>query len=151
LRQGNALSPLLFNFDLEHAIRKVQVNQDGLKLNGTRQLLVYAYDVRILGGSLHTIKKNTEALVAANKEARLEVNADKTKYMVMSRDQNAGRSHSIQIDNSSFERVEQFKYLRTTLTYQNSFQEEIKNRLMSGNAGYHSVKNLLCPVCYLKI
>jgi hypothetical protein len=71
------------------------------------------------------------------------MNADKTKYMVMSRDQTAGRSHDIKIDNSSFERVEDFKYLGTTLTYQNSIQEEIKNILKSGNACYHSVQNLL--------
>jgi len=69
----------------------------------------------------------------------LEVNADKTKYMVMSRDKNAGQSHSMKTDNSSSERVEEFKYLGTTLTYQNSIQEEIKSRLRSGNASYHSV------------
>jgi len=85
------------------------VNQDSLKLNGTHQLLVYADDVNILGGSVHTV--NTEALFVASKETGLEVNADKTKYMVMSRDQNAGRSHSINRDNRSFERVEEFKYL----------------------------------------
>ena len=62
------------------------------------------------------IKKNAEALVVASKETRLEVNADNSKYMVMYRDQNAGQSHNIQIDNSSFERVEEFKYLATTLT-----------------------------------
>ena len=66
---------------------------------------------------------------------------DKTKYMVMCRDQNAGRIHSIKTDNSSFERVEEFKYLGTTLTNQNSIQEEIKNRLKSGNVCYHSVQN----------
>jgi len=71
------------------------------------------------------------------------VNADKTKYIFMYRDQNAGRSHSIKDDNSSFEGVEDFKYLGTTLTNQNSIQKEIKCRLKSGKACYHSVQNLL--------
>ena len=80
------------------------------------------------GRSIHTIKKNTEALVVASKENRPEVNAHKTKYMVMSWDQNVGRSHSIKTDNSSSERVEEFKYLWTTLTDQSSFQDEITSR-----------------------
>jgi len=63
--------------------------------------------------------------------------------MVMSRDQNEGRSRSINIDSSSFERVEEFKYLVTTLTNQNSIQEGIKSRLKSGNACCHSLQNLL--------
>ena len=86
-----------------------------------------------MGGSLRTIKKITEALVVASKETGLEENADITKYMIMSRDMNAGRSHTIKID-SSFERVEEFKYLGITLTNQNSIQEEITSRLKSGNA-----------------
>ena len=90
LKQGDALSPLLFNYALEYAIRRAQVIQDGLKLNSTHQLLVHADDVNILGGSVHTIKKKAEALVVSSKEIGLEVNADKTKYMVMSPDQNAG-------------------------------------------------------------
>ena len=73
----------------------------------------------------------------------LEVNAHKTKHMTVSRDQNAGRIHSMKIDNSSMERVEEFKYLETTLTYQNSIQEEIKSRLKLGNACYYSVQNLM--------
>jgi hypothetical protein len=107
-----------------------------LKLNGTHQLLVYADDVNVLGGSTHAIKKNTEALVVANKKIGLEVNAEKTKYMVISRDQNSGQNHNIKIDNKSFERVEQFKYLGTTLMNQNPIQEELKSRLKSGNACY---------------
>ena len=139
----DALSPLLFNFTLEYAIRRVQVNQDGLKLNGTHQILVYADDVNILGGSVHTIKENSEALIVASKEIVLEVNADKTKYMVMSRDENAGRSQNMRIDNRYFGRVEEFKYLGTNLTHQNSILEETKGRLKSGNACCYSVKNLL--------
>jgi len=68
LKKGDALSPLLFIFALEYAIRRVQVNQDGLKLNGTHQLLAYADDVNILGGSVHTVKENAEAMVVASKE-----------------------------------------------------------------------------------
>jgi len=110
LKQVDALTLVLFNFVLEYTIRRVQANRDGLKLNGTHQLLVYADDVNILGGSVYTIKENSEALVAATREIGLEVIADKTKYMVMSRDQNAGPIQSVRIDNSNFESLEEFKY-----------------------------------------
>jgi hypothetical protein len=126
LKQGDALSPLIFNFTLQYAIRSVQVNQDGLKLNGTHQLVVYADDVNILGGSVHTVKENAEVLLAASKEIGLEVNADKTKYMIVSRDQNAGRSYSMKTDNISFESVEEFKYLGTTLTNQILFRKKLR-------------------------
>jgi hypothetical protein len=101
-----------------------------------------------LAGSLHTTKKNTEDLLVGSKEIGLEVNADKIRYMVMSRDENAERSHNIIIGNSSFERVDEFKYLGTNLTNQNSIQEGIESRLKSGNACYHSVKNLLSSSFY---
>ena len=74
------------------------------------------------------MKKNTEASVVASKETGL-VNADKSEYMVMSQDQNAGWSHSIKNDNNSFEMVVEFKYLGITLTDQSSVQEEVKSRL----------------------
>ena len=90
LKKGDALSPLLFNFGLEYVIRRVQVNQNGLKLNGMRQVPVYA-DVNKLDGSVHTIKKNTVCLTVTSKETGLEVSADKTSHM--SRNQNAGRRH----------------------------------------------------------
>jgi len=142
---------MLFNFALEYAIRRVQVNQDGLKLNGAHQLLAYADDFNILGGSIHTLKENADTLVAATREIGIEVIADKTKYMVMSRDQNAGRIHSVRMDNSNLEKVEEFKYLETTLTNQNSIVEEIKSRLRSGNACYYSVQNLLSSRLISKI
>jgi len=106
---GRCSITIVFNFALEYAVRRVHVNQDGLKLNGTHQLLAYADDVNILGGSVNIVKKNAGVLVAATKENGLEVNAHKTKYMTVSRDQNSGRIHSKKIDNISIERVEEFK------------------------------------------
>jgi chloramphenicol O-acetyltransferase len=128
LKQEDVLSTLLFNFAVQHAVRRAEENQDDFKLNGTHQLLFYADDVNILGGSVHTVGKNMGVLVVAIEENGLEVNTDETKYMIMSRDQNARRSHNIKFDNSLFEIVEEFKYLETTLTNQNSIQEENKNR-----------------------
>jgi hypothetical protein len=87
-----------------------------LKLNGTHQLLAYSDNVNVLGKAVHTMKENAKALLVASKEIGLKIFADKTKYIIMSRDQNAGRSHSMKTDNSSFERVEEFKYLGTTRT-----------------------------------
>jgi len=119
LKHGGALLLMLFNFALDYAVRRVQGNQGGLKLNGTHQLLVFAGGVNILGGSVHTIKENAEALVVSRKEIGLYVNADKTKYMVMYRDKNAGKSHIIKIDSTSFGRVEYFEYLRANLKNKN--------------------------------
>ena len=106
----NARSPLLFNSPLVYAITRVQGDQEGMKLNGTYQLQVYVDNVNILGGRIHIIKKNTRTSVATSKKIGLEVDADKTKYMVMSQDQNGRQSHDKKIDNKSFEKVEPFKY-----------------------------------------
>jgi hypothetical protein len=99
-----------------------------LKFNGTHQLLVCADDVNILGGSVHSRKKNRENLAVASRFIVLEVNAEKTKYVVASRDQNAGQSHNIKIYNKSLERAEQFKYSGTTRK-KNPTHEETNSRL----------------------
>jgi hypothetical protein len=135
--------PLLFNFALEHVIRKVPENRVKLKLNGTHQLLVSADDVNLLGDTTGTIKKNTETLNGARKEAGIENNADRTKYVVISCHHNAGQNHDIKIANRSFENVAHFEYFATTVTDQNSIREEIKRRLNSSNAWYHSLQKFL--------
>jgi hypothetical protein len=99
--------------------------------------------VNLLGDNIDIINKNTETLINAGKDDGLEVNIEKTKYMLVSRDQNASQNRDIKIENRSFENVSQFKYLEMTVTNQNLIQEEIKRRLNSGNACYHSVQNLL--------
>ena len=105
--------------------------------------MVDADNDNILGTSLYTIEKNMEALLVARKEIGLEVNADKTKYMVMSQDQNARQFHNIMIDNTSFEKVKEFKYFGNNFNKLKFYSEEFKSRLKSGNACYHSVQNLL--------
>jgi hypothetical protein len=117
---------------LEHAIRRVQKNQEGLILNGTHQLLAYA-DVNIVGENIDTIQNNTEDALGVSKEVGLEVNPEKTKYMLVSRCQKAGQEHSMQIANRSFEYVAKFRYLLTTLRDHNYANEEMKSRLNSGN------------------
>jgi hypothetical protein len=86
LKQGDALSPLLFNFALEYAIRKVQEIQVGLKLNGKHQHLAYTNDVNLLGDKIDTVKKNTETVSDASKEVGLEIKVEKTKHMLLSRE-----------------------------------------------------------------
>jgi hypothetical protein len=118
LKQGDTLSPLLFNFDLEYAIRKVQENQVGLKLNGTHQLLADTDDVNLLRDNINSVKENTETLTDASRKVSLEIIVEKTKYMVLSCHQNVGQNREIKMQTDCLEMC-QFKYLGATVTNQN--------------------------------
>jgi hypothetical protein len=93
--------------------------------------------------SSNLLLPNTESLLEASRDADLEINAEKTKYMIMSRHPNSGQNQNIRIANESFGNIATFKYFGTTLTNQNDIRDEIKSRLNSGNACYYSVQNLL--------
>jgi hypothetical protein len=105
---------------------------------------------KIKNSNIDTIEKNTKTLIDASKEVGLEINVEKTNYMLLSRHQNAGQNRNIQMANRSFENVSQFKYLGTTVTYQHLIQEEIKRRLSLGYVLYHSIQSLLSSHLLLK-
>jgi hypothetical protein len=98
----------------------------GIELNGTHQLLVCADDVNLLDDSVNTIKESTETILEASRDIGLEINAQKTKYMILSRHPNSGQNQNIRIGNESFENMEKFKHLGMTLTNQNDIHDEIK-------------------------
>jgi hypothetical protein len=106
--------------------------------------------VNLLGDNIDTIKKNTETSVNASKEDGLEVNTERTKYMLLSRHQNAGQSREINVRHRPFENVARFKILGTTITNQNLTQEEIMGKLNSGNACIIQFKSSHLLVCCLK-
>jgi len=139
LQQGDVLTPMLFNL-----IKVTPLGGGGgsgergwLEIQWHTLGFWYMLTMLIYWLKEYILLKKTQALLVGSKEIGPEVNADKTKYLLMSRDQNARRSHS------SFESFDEFKYLGTTLTNRKSIYEEIKSRLKSWNACYHSVQNIL--------
>jgi hypothetical protein len=100
-------------------------------LNGTHQPLAYADDINVVGEKIDTIKKITEALLDSSNEVGLEVNPDKTRYMLVTRSQKIGQKHSIKVANRSFEDVAKLKYLGTTLSDQNCMHEDKIRRMLA--------------------
>ena len=122
MKQGDAVSPLLFNFALKYAIRKVQETRLGLDMNSMHQLLAHADDVNIVGDDIRKIGRNVDVLLNACKDIGLAVNTGKTKYMEIGMIAN----EHIKIGSNSNEKGKTFKYLGSLVTNQNYIQEEIK-------------------------
>jgi hypothetical protein len=119
---------LLFNIATEYTLKKAQKNNVGLKLNGTHQPLVNVDDVNLPGRNIDTTKKNTGTVVDASKDASLEVKAEKTNYILLSRHQDAEQNPDIIIGDTSFENVSQLRYLGMTEINHNFIQAEIKRK-----------------------
>jgi hypothetical protein len=106
--------------------------------------------VNLLGDDIDTIKNNTQTLIDAGKEIGLEVNTEKSKYMALSRHQNAGQNHGMKKGNRCFENMAQFKYLGKTITNEILIQEEIERRLNSGMLATIQCRTFCPIVCCLK-
>lgn len=144
LKQGDALSPILFNIVLEMAIREVQEEYLGINCGQNLPLLAYADDVVILGESEQDIKKATELLIRSANKRGLNINDTKTKYMRIGRNKDQRRNAAgIQVGEYMFEEVDDFKYLGTNLSSTNDNHEEIKKRMTSGNKCFYALSGLL--------
>ncbi|PSN49532.1 hypothetical protein C0J52_04975 [Blattella germanica] len=142
LKQGDALSLLLFNFVLEHPIKSLE-NKEGIQLNGIHKLLVYADDIVLLGDSEEILMDNMHILRSSTRKLGLEVNVNKTKYMVTRRNASCKANGQLMTNEGNFEEVAEFKYLGALITNRNEKQKEIKHRLNSGNACYYALQQLL--------
>jgi hypothetical protein len=127
LRQGDALSPLLFNFALEYAIEKIGTSDLGLSLNGNVQVCTYADDIAEMGDTEETVAGNTEILMEASNQLGVKVNV----------------YQSFTVAGKSFERVKEFAYLGALITDRNYIKSELEKRTRLGNACYYSVQKLL--------
>jgi len=139
LRQGDALSPILFNLALEQVIRDIQEKRE-MKLAGMNTLLANTDDLVILGASINEIKSSEEKLFKASQNMGLTVNKEKTKYMVMSRQ--VTPKNNLKVYGYSFEQVKEFKYLGVNINEKNNIHDEIKLRLMMANKSYYVMKEV---------
>ncbi|XP_050540945.1 uncharacterized protein LOC126905353 [Daktulosphaira vitifoliae] len=144
LKQGDALSPILFNIVLEMAVREVQEEYQGINCGRNLPVLAYADDVVILGESEQDIQKATELLIRSAKKRGLNINETKTKYMRIGRNKGQMRNAAgLQVGGYMFEEVDNFKYLGTNLSSTNDNHEEIKKRTISGNKYFYALSGLL--------
>ena len=160
LRQGDSLSCMLFNLVLERVIRNINIDTrgtiteyfnreaPGIRPSGTLysqplQYLAYADDIALLGKNKNAIQQALTELEDASKLAGLEINDHKTKYMVLMRDDTKEEDkEDFKTKNRTFERVDTFKYLGSSLNERNEILPEIKERIAAGNRAYFSLQNV---------
>lgn len=138
LRQGDALSPTLFNIALEKVIKSLPDYQ-GMELLRNKTILAYADDIMVIGCSREEIITKTADLIAAAKPMGLEISQDKTKYMVIGR--NYGNTQDLIVGDYTFQTVTDFKYLGTNINNANNMHE-IKLRVAAANKGYFALEKL---------
>ena len=145
LKQGDALSTILFNLVLEYVVRSVIENGEGLTFNGIVQLLAYADDIDLLGDSREIVKRNAERLMRAGEEVGMEFSEEKTKYMLVDRAGEVPDRGDLEVKDMTFERVRVFRYLGGLVedTADMGVGAEVRQRLHSGNACFFAVNKLL--------
>ena len=141
LRQGDSLSSLLFNLCMEKITRNVRINPGGTIFNRTRQYLVYADDVVILGRSEEYIEKTLEEMAAITHQIGLQMNDTKTKYMINRQDEY--KIKVIELMGKKYKKVESFKYLGSVMTSLNDIKSEIKSKIAVGNKCYYALGPIL--------
>lgn len=144
LKQGDALSPLLFNLVLEKAIRSAEIKTELLSIQGPKLLLAYADDIDLIGDSILSTKDIFNKVERATREVGLKINEEKTKYMCINKTTRRDRiGQNVTINNYNFERVQRFKYLGAVITDDNDVTEEIKSRIQSGNRCLFALDKLI--------
>lgn len=142
LRQGDVISAILFNLVLERAVRRISSNPGGTLFNRQVQTLAFADDVGLIARSKKALSEGFKELEAAAGELGLEINEEKTEYMLMTR-RDVLHQGKVELGRKSFKNSKQFKYLGSTLTNNNSVTQEIETRLAAGNKSYFALLRVM--------
>jgi len=144
LRQGDALSPVMFNLVLEKIVREMNISE-GIELGQVKiGLIAYADDIALLGENIEVIKSLGKKLIKTAEKVGLTINDDKTEYLVVSRsNRNYRLEQHIELEGHKFKKVSQFKYLGSIITQDNELKTEVSSRTQLANKGYYELEKIL--------
>ncbi|XP_054289682.1 uncharacterized protein LOC129004977 [Macrosteles quadrilineatus] len=143
VRQGDGLSPLLFNLVIEDALKKTKQLAAGINIGIKINVLAFADDVALLAENRKDLESLTKVLIKEANHVGLTINHQKTKYMNVARTEGVARKENFKVDDLEFEHVDEFKYLGITITHDNKEEKEIQNRVIVASATYWSLVNML--------